>query len=148
MLLLIAVSSGPYTGAMSRLPIICVTGYWSGLHGWAAILDANPSLLFGTFVPASLLSGVGYYAAKSNPRAPKAGYLRGAWIAGGYAPLVILSYGWVVLRVSGFVGGIGVTAGRIGDPLSPLVPILVTGRVFPALFGDVGGHIAEWRLGE
>lgn len=146
-LLLILVSSGPYSSAMARIPIISATGYWSALHGWAAIVDGNASLLVLGVVPASVLLSVGYYAARSTAGAREPGYVRGAWIAGGYAPLVVLSYGWVILRLSGFAGGAGAIGGGIGNPLSLLVPILVTGVLFPAFFGGLGGHVAEWRLG-
>lgn len=143
-LLLVLLASGP-ARLLQQLPIAVATVLWSDLHGWAAVVEGQPGLLFVSTVPASVLVGMGYLAARATASAPEPGLVRGAWITAGYLPLVVLGFVWVLVRVSMLSGSVGAILSW--NLLGLVLPIVATGLVFPLIFGALGGRLFDWRSG-
>ncbi len=124
------------------------TVYWSALHGWSAVLGGSAALLVLAAIPASMLVSMGYYPARATRGEPEPGYLRGAWITAGYLPMVVVSYGWVVLRLGSLSRSVEVSGGPGWNPLPLLVGLVGTGVVVPAACIALGGAAVAWRFDE
>lgn len=115
-----------------------------GFHVW--MLGGSGSAQVGslaafTLLPMVLLVGAGYVVASRGRLADAAdGFKRGATVAVGYLALALLSIVYFVVAANGGAGG----GGAGGSGLIDLVlTVLVTGVVFPVVFGGLGGVLAE-----
>lgn len=81
-------------------------------------------------IPIVLLVGAGFYVA-SQCRSDD-GFATGASVAVGYLAMTILSMGFLLVMSSGMT-----------DVVDFVLVIVVTGIVFPVLFGGIGGLVAN-----
>jgi len=131
-ILLVAVGvigGGFFSGAPIRFGVLAYVSY----HLWPVLLGGSPSsqsLVF-TLLPVVLTVGAGYVAASTAGRGG-GGFGGGASVAAGYFIPSTLAFLFVLLMV-----------GRLAGPILDLVVgLAVTGLVFPAVFGGIGGALA------
>jgi hypothetical protein len=146
LLVLILVASGQRILLLQQYPVSYASLFWSGLHGWGGLLGGSPPLLVMSVVPASLLVGMGYLAARAMVDSTASGFRRGAWITAGYLPLVVLGLVWTLVRF-GLASREGLGALLSVNLLGLLLPIAFAGILFPAIFGGIGGRLYQWRAG-
>lgn len=105
-------------------------------HQWPLVLGngTTDSFLVWAIVPIVILLGSGYWAVAQTRRGN--GFLTGASVAIGYFVLTVLAFLYLV-----FLAGDAQVTFELGVDL--VVAILITGVVFPVVFGGIGGLIAD-----
>jgi hypothetical protein len=109
---------------------------FTAFHLWPTILGSSGtgSFLVGAIVPILLLIGSGYYVA-SRTRGGS-GFTNGASITVGYFVLSLLAFLYMTTMGSG--GNQGLAIG-----VEFVVALVITGLVFPVVFGGIGGALAD-----
>jgi len=108
---------------------------FSTFHLWPQILGGSTSggpILF-TVVPFGLLLASGYVVASRSGAGD--GFLRGASVTVGYFALTLLAYGYLF--------SLARASASMQITVDLVVAILVTGVVFPAIVGGIGGLVAD-----
>ena len=109
---------------------------FSSFHLWPQILGGSMSggsLLFFTVIPFGLLLGSGYVIASRSTAGD--GFLRGASVTVGYFGLTLLAYGYLF--------SLARASASMEITVDLVVAVLVTGVVFPAIVGGIGGLVAD-----
>lgn len=112
-----------------------IFGY-SAFHLWPMILGSSGmgSFTVGAIVPIVLLLGSGFWVASESTSG--SGFMNGASVTVGYFVLALLAFLYMIFTSSGTGGGM-----QIGVDF--VVALVVTGIVFPVVFGGIGGVIAD-----
>lgn len=143
-LVILALASGG-SQVLLNLPLVSATYFWSLLHGWGGLSTGQGSLLLLATIPGLLLFGMGYYAAQRSADRPESGARRGAWITAGYLPLATVCFVWLFFRFNLLFESVGGETPGTLSPLALLLPLVITGFVFPVAFAGLGGYVADRR---
>ena len=115
---------GPLIGQTFGLVVFV----FASLHLWPMLFGSGTTLsLFWTIVPLVIILGAGYVTADRTG----GGVSAGATVAVGYFALTVLS---VIYFISAF--------GQV-DAIQMIAYLVVGGALFPAVFGGLGGYVAE-----
>lgn len=108
---------------------------FSTLHLWPQVLGARSmgGYLILTIVPLVILVASGYHLASGSDRGN--GFVDGASVAVGYLGLTLVAFGYLIFLASGRTG--------MALDLEVVIAIIFTGILYPALFGGIGGLIAD-----
>lgn len=139
---------GGELGAQTRAtPLAMAATGWLFLHAWPALLGLPIDVLLFSFVPATLLSVVGYVTARGTASMDLPARYRGASLVFGYFPVTLVAFAFVVVRsqlaATGEPGLVGVLATL--DPGFLVAVLGYTGILFPVGFGGLGGYVLEYR---
>lgn len=141
--------AGDILGAIASVaPIASATFGYAMLHAWAAAADGSAALLIFALIPAAILVGAGYSAASQTSGLAASAAKRGAAVTVGYLSLTVLSLLYLFVRAQSVLSGMGTTSANTGggvDVLGLAVIVVVTGIVFPVVFGALGGLLAQAR---
>lgn len=107
---------------------------YSALHLWPTVVGNSGmgDLLVFALLPMGILLGSGYRIASGAT--PGSGFRTGASVAAGYLLLTLVAYGYMLFLASG--------SASAQLSLDVVVQIFVTGLLFPAVFGGIGGLIS------
>ncbi len=137
----------------SAFPIASAAYVYSFLHGWPMVYGMPPTALVFSLIPIAILIASGYSAAQKTSGGTTNAAKRGASIVAGYFVLVLVSVLYIFVRAASLVSDVtgtstasAATETASGTDFGALLVILLfTGVVFPAVFGALGGIIAEKR---
>lgn len=116
------------------LLVFWVYGLHASLGGYASGTLASPTLIFGAVLALTLLV-VGHATARGkSPPTVVPAVARGASLAVGYLPLLVLSHALVAATVPS-VAPFGATAARV---------FVDVGVLYPVVFGGLGGFLHGW----
>lgn len=108
---------------------------FSTLHLWPLIVSSSSmgGLVPLTIVPLVILVAGGYLVASRTGRGN--GFVNGASVVVGYLALTLVAYAYLIFLASGRTG--------MTIDLDVLLQILFTGVLYPAVFGGIGGILAD-----
>jgi len=117
-------------------PVLGTLWSYTAFHLWPMVLGSSGMGSFLVFVvlPIVILVGSGYWVASGAGRG--GGFMKGASVTVGYFVLSLLTFVYIA-----FIAGNAQVTMEVGVDL--VVALVMTGIVFPVVFGGIGGLLAD-----